>query len=566
MFPHSFSLPKLFNSQGQWLEKQQTSILSAAAIITIANIISAGSGFIRERVMLGIFYTDATQSKEAYTAFKLAFQIPDILFQLIILGALSAAFIPVFTSIRKKSEKDALVMASIVLNILLVLFVIMGIGVFIFAEPITQLRTGAEFTSHQLEIATNLTKIMLFGQLFFALSNLLGAFLQSYQRFIIPSIAPIFYNIGILIGVYFFSSTYGIYSAGIGVVIGAFLHMALHLPLSLKLGYRFIFSLNIFHPGVKELLLIAPARVLTIAVNQLETLGMGYFLTTVGSVSFLLFTLAQSVIAIPIRFFSIPISQAALSFLSKESANKELDRFKELVTQSLNQISFLTMPAAVLVLILRVPIVRFLFGTNDFPWSDTVTTGKIVAILALSIAAQAMSQLLTRAFYSLKDTRTPLLITLCTVTFYVGSTFLVITQTTFGVLGIATTMAVTEICKTFLLIGFFDHKLQGAFAKKFWLPQFKILAAAFLMAIFLYLPFRILDQLVFDTSRTIELIGLSAVTATIGSLVYIYFAALFDIQELRLLSTALASLRISSKHLPATQEVFADSSGENTNV
>jgi putative peptidoglycan lipid II flippase len=559
-------LPKIFNSHARWLEQQQTTILSAAAIITIANIISAGSGFIRERLMLGVFYTDAEQSREAYAAFKLAFQVPDILFQLIILGALSAAFIPVFSSLKKRDEQDALKMASILLNILLCIFIAFGILIFIFAEPITQLRTGPEFTPHQVEIATNLTRIMLVGQLFFAISNLFGALLQSYQRFIIPSIAPILYNLGILLGVFLFSEEYGIYAAGFGVLIGALFHMLLHIPLALKLGLRPSFSLNIFHPGVKELLMIAPARVFTIAISQFETLGLGYFLTTVSSVGFVLFTLAESVIAIPIRFFGIPISQAALSFLSKESAGRELDRFKELVVQSLNQISFLTMPTAALVLILRLPIVRFLFGTDSFPWVDTITTGKIVAILALSIAAQAMSQLLMRAFYALKDTRTPLIITICTVTVYMASTAAIITYTPFGILGIAATLAVSEICKLFLLVGFFDHKMPGIFGQSFWIPQLKILTAAFLMAVFLYLPFRILDQLVFDTTRTIELIGLFVTTATIGSLVYIYFAALFEIQELRLLSSVFKSVRRWRKDFSTTQEVVTETRSEDTGV
>lgn len=562
----SLSLPKLFGTRTNWLEKQQANILSAAVIITGANIISAISGFVRERLLLSVFYTESTQAREAYTAFKLAFQIPDILFQLIVLGALSAAFIPIFSSLKKKSERDALAMASIVLNILVVFFILIGAAIFVFAEPITHLRTGSEFTQSQLEIATNLTKIMLFGQLFFALSNLFGALHQSHQRFIIPSIAPIVYNVGILIGVYLFHSAYGIYSAGIGVLIGAFLHMALHLPLSFKLGFRFRFSLNIGHPGVKELLLIAPARIVTVAINQLETLGLGYFLTSIGSVSFLLFTLAQSVIAVPIRFFGVPISQAALSFLSKESANKELDRFRELVTQSLNQISFLTMPAAVLVLILRVPIVRFLFGIENFPWIDTITTGKIVAVLAVSIAFQAMSQLLMRAFYSLKDTKTPLVITLCTVLVYGVASWAVITKTTFGVLGIAAVMTVTEVGKLFLLVWFFNRKLTGVFDARFWVPQFKILTAAFFMAVFLYLPFRILDQLVFDTSRTVELIALSLVTTTIGVLVYVYFAALLDVQELKLLNSVFASLKGWRKdNKTTTQEVF-DTTGETPNI
>jgi len=391
----NWKLPK-FLAKADWLETQQTSILSAAAVITVANIISSLSGLLRQRILIGSFFQSPV-SQQAYEALLVAFQIPDLMFQLIIIGAISAAFIPIFTGLRKTNEEAAFTMSSIVMNILMAVFVVVALVVFIFAEQITEWRTGDAFTHEQILIASNLTRIMLVAQMFFAVSNFLSGMLQSYQRFVIPSIAPIFYNLGILLGVYLFEPYLGIYSAGVGVIIGAFLHMAIQVPLAYKLGFRFRVSFNLNHVGVKQLFKLMPPRVFTQAIAEIQDIALGFFATSLGNLSFVIIRLGMTLMTIPIRLFGVPISQASLPFLSEESDEKELTRFRNLVVDSLHQIAFLAMPASILLLILRVPIVRLVFGTQNFPWTTTVSTARVVAIIAISIAAQGMTQLLTRA-------------------------------------------------------------------------------------------------------------------------------------------------------------------------
>ena len=134
----------LFRSSTGWLEKKQTSILSAALIITVANIASSLAGLLRERLLISSFF-DSVQSQLAYEAFQVAFQIPDMLFQLIILGAVAASFIPLFTDLKKKSEKEAFEFTSSVMNLLLLIFFIFALVIGVFAHPLTVWRTGAAF-------------------------------------------------------------------------------------------------------------------------------------------------------------------------------------------------------------------------------------------------------------------------------------------------------------------------------------------------------------------------------------------------------------------------------------
>jgi putative peptidoglycan lipid II flippase len=561
----TFKLPRLFSKNGLWLEQQQTSILSAAMVITVASIISAFSGLLVKRHLISSFFqTEASQ--QALEAFWFAFQIPDMMFQLIILGALSAAFIPIFTSQKKKGVEKAFMMSSIMMNALLATFLVVTVLVFIFAEPLTLLRTGDQFTPYQIDIVITLTRIMLVAQFFFAISNFLTGILQSFQRFVLPAIAPILYNLGILAGVYLFADDFGIYSAGMGVVMGAFAHMMIQVPLVLKLGFKYQFSFQLDYPGIKEFFKLMPPRALAIGANEGRKLILGFFASSLGNLSFLMMQLALTLMAIPIRFFGVSISQASLPFLSEESNPKDRKRFIALILQSLHQIAFLVFPATVLLLILRLPVVRLVFGTVDFPWETTRTTSQLVGIIAISIPTQALVHLLIRAFYALKDTKTPLLVAAGDVVLYVVLSAILVFYSGLGVIGIAIATTVTALVEFTLFFFLLNRKVSGLFQKSFWVPQLKMLTASFFMAVFLYLPFRIFDELIFDTTRTIELIGLTVTTGSIGMLVYIYFAALLDIKELKMVTNLVYTFDRWRKPLSKSKEVIVETSLDGENV
>ncbi|PIR58817.1 MAG: hypothetical protein COU69_03390, partial [Candidatus Pacebacteria bacterium CG10_big_fil_rev_8_21_14_0_10_56_10] len=432
------------------------------------------------------------------------------------------------------SQAEAFRMGSIVLNVLLVLFLVVTVLVLIFAEPLTKLRTGGAISAEQIKIATNLTRLMMFAQLFFAVSNFMTGILQSYQRFIIPAISPILYNLGIVAGAVLLTDRLGIYAPGVGVVMGAFAHMIVQIPLVRKLGLKYTFSFNLKFPGVKQFLRLAPPRVLALSLSEVRNLAMGFFATSIGSLSFLVIRYGLLLMAIPIRFVGVPIGQASLPFLSKEAADTDINHFRDLLVQSLNQVAFLALPATVLILVLRIPFVRIIFGTANFPWEMTLTVGRVVGILSVSIVLQAMVHVMIRAFYALKNTKVPLVITLIDTALYFALSAGLVFGLQYGVLGIAIATTVTAFVEFGLFLLLLNRLVTGLLGRPLLWPQFKMVLASFLMAVFLYLPFRIFDELVFNTSRAIEVVGLAVTTGTIGMLVYIYFAALFEIKELYL--------------------------------
>lgn len=561
----TFRLPSFISNGNKWLEAQQVSIMSAASIITAAVFLSSLTGLIRNRILVTTFFkTPELQSQ--LEAYWVSFRLPELVFQLLVIGALSAAFIPVFTKYEKQSKEQAFRMASSVLNIVLLGFIAFSVVIFIFAEPFTHMMTGDAFSADQVALSAQMTRMMLFAQFFFAISNFLSGTIQSYKRFIIPALSPIAYNFGIILGTVLFSESLGIIGPTIGVVIGAFLHFALQLPLARKLGFRYYPMIDLKHPGVREIAKLMGPRTITLSINQVQLFAITFFATFLGGTSLTIINLAQQLMTFPIRIFGAPIGQAALPFLSKESNDGEMERFKGLVLRSLHQISFMAMPASVLLLILRIPIVRLAYGAREFPWPATVMTGWVVAILAISVSAQAMIHILIRAFYALHDTKNPLIVSLASV-----GLFLIISWSSMFIFhldlyGLALALSASTILEMFALLFILNHKVKGFDQMELWIPQLKMFISSFLMAVFIWLPFRTLDQLVFDTSRTVELIGLTITVGTIGMLTYTLFAVLLEVKELYMIQKMVSMLGSWKKNLSRSTEVVetAGQSDEST--
>ena len=486
-----------FGNGKNWLENKQTSILTAAVVITGSVILSSLTGLLSYRLLASTFYDPTTRSQPQLDAYWVAFQPSDIVFQLLVVGALSAAFIPVFTKYKQKDEQDAFRLASSVMNSILLMFCVVALLVFVFSQDIIRAMTGDNFTESQVVLAANMTRVMLVAQFFFAISNFLSGMIQSYQRFIIPALSPVAYNLGIIVGTIFLSRFFGIFGPVYGVLLGAFLHMALQIPLAFKLGFRYFPIIHTKHPGLSDVLMLSLPRALSVGIDLIQPYFLTFFITSMVGVNLTLMRFAQRLMAIPIRMFGVPISQAALPFLSQEtSSSSDLARFNQLLLQSIHQVAFFAMPASVLLLILRIPIVRFAFGAKNFPWSDTVLTGKIVAILALSVSAQAITHILIRGFYALHDTRRPFFVSVFSMMLGVvlGWYITYFTQfpSTVKLLGLASTIAVTGTLETVILFVLL-HRRTKFLLKHALQPLSKMAIASILMALGLYFPLKTLD-------------------------------------------------------------------------
>lgn len=505
--------------------KESSSILSAATIIMFASLGSAILGLIRTRLLISYFYTDPA----VVDVFWAAFRLPDMVFQIIVVGALSSAFIPVFSRYVGKAD-EANRIASSMINAVMAIMLVISALIFVFAAPLSRAIAGG-FDASQLQMMTNLTRIMVGAQLFFGFSSFLTGIIQSNRRFLIPALSPILYNLGIIIGIVAFGHSLGIYGASIGVVIGALMHLLAQLPLAIKLGFRYKPTFNIRHPATREMGRLMLPRVLTLSLAQIEATAIVTFSSWMSTGSVTIMSIAQQLANVPVRLIGIPIGQASLPFFAKVTAKNNLTNLALMVNNTILEMLYLALPASAIVLVLRIPLVRLAYGADSFPWAETVLTGKLVAILAVSIAARSLTHILVRVFYAISNTTIPLIINLIATVTNISLSYYFLFVIKSGVLGMAIAITTASIIETAILTGLLYGYAQFAI-KNLLTPLAKIILSTIITGFSLWIPLRLLDTLIFDTTRTGPLILLTLTVSVIGLAVYIFLSYLMRIREL----------------------------------
>ncbi len=513
----------LISSSKKLLSREHTSILSAAMIIAVFTLMSAVLGLIRNRLLAAHFFGGMEGQLDVYFA---AFLVPDTVFQLLVMGALSAAFIPVYSQKLKHDEKEANFVANATLNLVFVFLVIVTVVLIVFAQPVS--RVIANFPEPQASLLVNLMRIMLLSQVFFGISNFLTGIIQSHRRFLVPALAPLVYNLAIIGGT-LLSPWLGIYGPALGVVVGALCHMLVQIPLASKLGfkYRWIFAPG--NPDVRTVGHLMPPRTFALALDQIERWVSFYFASLLTAGSLTMFNFARQLYSLPIGLFGVSLGQASLPAMSAEADEKELSAFRKTVQKAILQIFFFALPASAILLVLRIPVVRIVFGARQFPWSATVLTGRALAIFALSIAPQAAWHVLVRAFYALKNTKLPLALNLMTVILDVVLTVVFSRVFNLNIMGLALAITISNILEAILLLYFLENRVGRL---DLYPSLIKLISLATVTALCLWVPMRLLDQFVFDTTRTVPLIILTLIAGASGLSVYLGLCYILKVPQL----------------------------------
>lgn len=543
----------LFQRGQKVLSAQQSSIMSAAFIIGGMSVVSALLGIFKNRIIEAVFASPA--QKPMIDAFWVAFRVPDFLFSLLVVGVLSATFIPVYTRVINE-EKERVKLVSTLMTVLGLVYIAIALVVGFLAFPIVRSYTGVEFKDYQVVLAAGMMRIMLVAQLFFLFSNFLSGILQSNKSFILPALAPILYNLGIIAGTVFLSPAIGIYGPAAGVLLGAIAHFIIQLPVAFHFGFRFRLSFDLKNHNVREVMRLMVPRGATQSTNAAEDFFGTFVATSLGSAFLRLVTYASALGAAPVRFIGVSIAQAALPFLSLELKENNSEGFVRLLVRTLHQIAFLMMPAGALLLVLRIPIVRLAYGAKGLPWSDTVLIGRMVAIYAIVIAFQAMIHVLLRAYYALKETKIPFYIALFSMALNILVMYVSVTVFGLGLMAVALGSAAASTLELSLLLIILLRRMHIFHPDEFFIPQLKIVVATLLMGVSLYIPMKLLDQLVFDTTRVMGLVALTAVVSFVGLLVYLLFCRLLNVEQLSILASIQGKLRGWQTKLSKTTEVL----------
>lgn len=352
---------------------------------------------------------------------------------------------------------------------------------FLFAPLIVKILTPG-FSEEKIKVVVSFTRIMFLSPIFLGISGIFGGILTSFKHFFIYSLAPVFYNLGIIIGVVFLVRIFGPSGLAWGVVLGAFLHMLIQYPAAKKLGFKFRckFFKAFKEASVRRVFQLMIPRALGIALSQINLLVITIFASTLKSGSLAIFSFAQNLQSVPLGLFGISFAIAAFPVLSALAAKKEKKEFSDTFSSTLRQIFFFIIPLSAFIFVLRAQIVRVILGSGKFDWEDTILTFECLGIFALSLFAQSAIPLLARAFFSFQDTKTPFYVALVSEIINISLVFAFIGK--FQVAGLALAFSLGSVVQFFLLLFFLRKKFSIKDDRKMIHSTLKIILASLLAA------------------------------------------------------------------------------------
>lgn len=526
---------KILLKTKEFIFAQQTNMLSSTLILSGMMVISRLAGFLRYRMLASYF------SKEQLDIFFAAFRIPDLVFEILITGALSTTFIPFFIKYQKDKDEQQAVISSVMNIVTMVLFGAILVLALIMPFLVEVITPG--FSAAKSAEVVFYSRILLLGQLpFLVMGNFLTGISQARKSFLIPAVVPIIYNFAIIATTFFFSHQLGLFAPIIGVVIGAFLFFVLQIPILLFAHFKYQFIIAHFRQA-KQFFRTAIPRIMTTVVSQIDATIDLTLATLLGSGSYTVFYLAQHLQLLPVSIIGIAFGQASLPYLTEMYQNKRLEEFKKIIVSSMLNVFFLTIPFASFFIIARTPIVRLFFGGEKFDWDATVQTALTLSYFCLSLPLHAVYYFLTRCFYALFDTKTPFYISLVSIALNAGLsiTFVQVLRLPVWYLAIAFSISMTiHVC---ILIAILYRKVGGFAIKHLLFETLKIIVAAFNTSVIIYFMLRLFDGLILDTSRTLNVLLLLIITGTAYIIIYLFLTWLFGIKEMYILTRMMLKMK-----------------------
>ncbi|GMU74409.1 MAG: hypothetical protein AMXMBFR44_6060 [Candidatus Campbellbacteria bacterium] len=388
----------------------------AAYIIAFFAFLSQLLGLVRDRILAHMF--GASGTLDVYYA---AFRIPDVIFASIASFVSLFVLIPFLTKRIEENGGEARRFLSEITTVFTV-FMIAVSGVLYFFVPQLSRFLYPGFSSEQVEMLSQLTRILLLSPIFLGLSNIVASITQIKKKFFIYALSPILYNLGIIAGVLALYPLWGMRGLAYGVVLGSFLHLAIQIPTIIRERLMPKLTLAISWSDIFSVIHVSIPRTMTLAFNQIVLLALLGIASKLSEGSIAVFTFAMNINLAPLTIIGVSYSVAAFPTLSKLFSNGDREVFVSHLLTAIRHILFWSLPAIALFIVLRAHIVRVLLGSGAFDWTATRLTAATMGILMLSLAAHGLMLLFVRGYYAAGKTARPFwinimssVVTLCAV-------------------------------------------------------------------------------------------------------------------------------------------------------
>ncbi|MFZ4439189.1 MAG: murein biosynthesis integral membrane protein MurJ [Syntrophales bacterium] len=386
---------------------ENSRVVRAAGVVGIATMLSRIFGFLRDMIVASLFGAGLTTD-----AFFVAFRIPNLLRRLLAEGSLTVSFIPIFTEyLRNRSKEEALELADITFTALSILLVAVSLtGVLCSPLIVTVMAPGFVKTPAQYDLTVFLTRLMFPYIFLISLVALCMGILNSLRHFAAPALAPVVLNLAMIAAALtlrgFFQEP--ITALAIGVMAGGVLQLVMQWPFLVRMGVRLKPNFHFRHPGMRRIGLLMLPAAFGAAIYQINIfIGtiLASFLPT-GSISYLYY--ADRIVELPLGVFAIAVGTATLPSFSEQVAQGRFEELKRTIAFSLRIILFITIPATVALIALRVPIISVLFQRGEFGIESTLLTAQALLCYAVGLWAFSVIRIIVSVFYSLQDTKAPM--------------------------------------------------------------------------------------------------------------------------------------------------------------
>lgn len=532
------------------LNSKTKTITFAALLVAGFSFFSRVLGLVRNNLLGNMF---PSAEADIYLA---AFRIPDFVYCILVTGGITAAFLPVFSKYFRKDQEKAKELSKNVLLVFSLLLSALSFILFIFAGSLVNIIVPG-FSQYQKDLTVYLMRIMFLSPIILGISAIFSSVLQYFNLFFAYSIAPVFYNLGIIFGILFLSPKYGLAGLAYGVVIGALMHLLVQTSPAIKYFFAKSSRISLKHPGLLRIFKLMVPRTIGAAGMHINMIVITAIASTLSTGAIRTFVFSNDLYGVPLGLIGVSFAAAAFPALSRSFTEKNNKEFSWNFSHTFSEVLFLVIPLTFAMFLLRAHVVRLLYGTlivgeGYFGWADTRLTAACVGVFSISILTGCLIPLLARTFYASHDTRTPVKVALFTVVLNIllALWFVQLLQTNLlfqqittrilrlngianiAVVGLPLALSISSIIQCILLLIFLRRKMKFLSFKFIYNLFVKILPISIVMSVLMYGSLQVGSYL-FDTHTVIGLFWQIVLACIVGIISYIGISVLFKLQELK---------------------------------
>ncbi|MBN2095917.1 murein biosynthesis integral membrane protein MurJ [Candidatus Peregrinibacteria bacterium] len=502
-------------------------VLPPTLLLALSALLSRFLGIVRDHLLAKTFGATAGTGIYNLDTYYAAFRIPDLLYNLLIFGAISAAFIPIFTQYKKDGKfKDAWEFASSMLHLMLIAILIIAGVTYALAPYLVHVVAGG-FQGEQLALTVKLMRILLLSPIFFAVTSVFISIQDSFKTFLFRSLGPLFYNAGIIAGILLFAEKFGVIGVVWGVILGAGMNFLIQLPALRLVHFKHYWLLGHKRQDVKEAFRLILPRVFGLSVAQLtlivNTLIASFLMT--GSIT--IFYLSDNLQAVPLGMIGISFAITSFATLSELAGESDKEPFAMEIRRVMGQVLFLIIPATIGMLVLRHEIIDVILKYGKFSQSDALLTASVLGFLLISLFAQCLIPILGRGFYAYHNTKTPVMAGIIGSGISIGGSLMLAMGLNMGITGIAIAYSAGNIMNFAILYALMHRHLRIDIIQ--WGNVLKIILISTIMGSVIFM----VKLLTPFAGTTFHQIGLLILYTATGLMIYMMLAAFLDMNEFK---------------------------------